>query len=81
MPKPPKKNPNKVQAGRLGGLSTYTRHGSAHMSRIGTAGARVTWTRYSLKPYGLAQYAMVRRDNNKIIRVIGQAPRMEEILK
>jgi hypothetical protein len=81
MPKPPKKNPTKQRAGRLGGLATYTRHGSEHMSRIGTAGARSTWSRYSLTPYGQTQYAMVRRDNNKIIRIIGYAEPLERILQ
>jgi hypothetical protein len=68
------------QAGSKGGRATVARHGPQHMSRIGKAGAAVTWSRYYLAPYGQTQYAMTRRDNNKIVRVIGQAIRMEKVL-
>ncbi len=59
----------KRSAGQLGGRVTAARHGSAHMSRIGKAGAAVTWSRYSLKPVNESQYAMVHRTTNKIIAI------------
>jgi len=34
---------NRREAGRLGGLQTYLRHGVAHMRRIGRCGGRPTW--------------------------------------
>lgn len=61
---------NKRQAGQLGGLSTFKKHGKEHMSNIGTQGAKVTWTRYDKVPYGQTQYALVRKSDNKIIRIL-----------
>lgn len=40
----PKMTP--AQAGRLGGLETWSRHGAAHLSAIGYAGALTTAERY-----------------------------------
>jgi general stress protein YciG len=59
----------KQQAGRKGGLATFTRHGRVHMQAIGKRGASVTWTRYTLKPINQGQYAMVSRETNKIISI------------
>lgn len=72
---------NKKQiAGSKGGRATLAKHGRGHMAKIGKAGAAVTWARYYKAPYGQSQYMMVRRDNNKIVRIIGKAPKMETIL-
>jgi hypothetical protein len=60
---------NKRQAGSKGGKSTYKRHGSEHFQKIGKAGAKTTWTRYTLKPVNESQYAMVERSTNKIISI------------
>lgn len=60
----------KKQAGQLGGLSTFKKHGKIHMSKIGTRGAQVTWERYSKAPYGMTQYALVERSTGKIIRIM-----------
>lgn len=60
---------NKKQAGSKGGKQTYKTHGRAHMVKIGKAGAKTTWTRYSLKPVNESQYAMVHRETNKIISI------------
>lgn len=60
----------KSQAGQLGGLSTFRKHGRAHMQTIGAQGAKVTWTRYSKKPYGMTQYMLVERETGKIIRIL-----------
>lgn len=61
---------NKSQAGRLGGLSTLRKHGKKHMQNIGKQGAAVTWSRYTLKPVGQSQYAMVNRQDNTIKAII-----------
>jgi hypothetical protein len=33
----------------------------------GKLGAAVTWSRYSLRPYGTSDFAMVRRDTGEIV--------------
>ncbi len=63
---------NKAQAGSKGGKATFTRHGREYMAKIGKAGATVTWTRYTLKPIGQTEYAMVERATNKIICIKGR---------
>lgn len=60
---------NKKQAGSKGGRATVAKHGREHMAKIGKAGAKTTWTRYSLKPVNESQYAMVERATNKIISI------------
>lgn len=60
----------KQQAGQLGGLSTFRKHGREHMSNIGTQGAKVTWARYDKVPYGMTQYALVRKSDRQIIRIL-----------
>ncbi|MDQ3004158.1 MAG: hypothetical protein M3R47_02050 [Chloroflexota bacterium] len=62
---------NKQQAGSKGGRATVAKYGHGHMAKIGKAGARVTWTRYTLKPINQSQYAMVNRQTNIIKAVIG----------
>jgi hypothetical protein len=63
---------NKKQAGSKGGKTTFQKYGPSHMSTIGKRGAATTWTRYSLKPIGLTEYAMTHRETGKIIRIIGR---------
>lgn len=60
----------KQEAGRLGGTSTFKKHGREHMQKIGTNGARVTWTRYRKVAYGMTQYAIVRNSDDVIIRIM-----------
>ena len=62
---------NKHQAGSKGGRATVDKYGRAHMAKIGKAGAKVTWTRYTMKPVNQSQYAMVNRETNVIVAVIG----------
>lgn len=57
----------KTEAGRLGGLATFKKHGKIHMQKNGRKGAAVTWSRYFLAPVGQSHYAMVRRSDNVII--------------
>ena len=61
----------KQQAGQIGGRTTFAKHGRRHMQTIGKRGATVTWTRYSMKPIGQSQYAMVHRETNIIKALIG----------
>jgi general stress protein YciG len=58
---------NKQQAGRKGGLATFARHGPDHMRTIGKRGAATFWKRYSLKPAGTSQFAIVNRGTNEVI--------------
>jgi general stress protein YciG len=60
----------KSQAGQLGGLSTFKKHGKKHMQTIGRRGAKKTWTLYSLKPVGQSQYAMVNKQTNEIKAIL-----------
>jgi hypothetical protein len=62
---------NKKQAGAIGGRHTFAKHGRAHMATIGKAGARTTWSRYTMKPVNQSQYAMVDRETNQIKAIIG----------
>jgi len=62
----------KQKAGQRGGRATVARHGRDHMQRIGRRGAEPTWSRYSLSPVGLTEYALVERATGKIVRVIGR---------
>jgi hypothetical protein len=57
----------KSQAGQMGGRQTVRRHGIKHMREIGKKGARKFWKLYSLKPVGLAHFAIVRRLDGVII--------------
>lgn len=63
----------KSQAGRLGGTSTFKKYGHDHMKTIGLNGAKSTWSRYSLKPVGAGNYAMVSRADNTIKAFINSA--------
>lgn len=62
----------KAEAGRLGGIATFKKHGKKHMRKIGRDGAKVTWDRHTMKPVGQGQYAMVRKSDNIIVSIIGR---------
>ena len=64
------KDPKKVKAGRLGGLSTARKYGPEYMAQIGRRGAIAFHKRYRLAPAGLTRFAIVRRDNGKIINYL-----------
>lgn len=59
----------KSQAGRLGGLSTFKKHGKGHMRQIGRRGGQSTWNKHQMLPVGQSQYAMVRKSDNIIVAV------------
>ena len=60
----------KAQAGRLGGIATLRKYGRNYMQKIGTNGAKTTWTRYRKVAYGMTQYALVRNADDKIMRIL-----------
>ena len=62
-----KNNNSKQSAGKKGGLATLARYGPEHMRAIGKRGAAVFWNRYSLKPAGTSQFAIVKRDTSEVI--------------
>ena len=61
------KDINKVRAGRLGGETTYLRHGPEHMSAIGRRGAHALHDKYHLAPVGLSRFALVDRETGIIV--------------
>lgn len=61
---------NKSQAGQLGGLSTFKKYGRKHMRAIGKEGANTTWSRYSKIAIRQTQYALVRKSDGVIIRIL-----------
>lgn len=61
----------KSQAGQLGGLSTLKKHGKEHMRTIGKQGAAVTWNRYWKIPIRQTEYALVRKSDGIIVRILG----------
>ena len=58
-----------------GGRSTHAKYGSEHMRAIGKRGAKVFWTRYSMKPVGTSGWAILRRADNSVVNFIGSLPR------
>lgn len=58
-----------AEAGKKGGLETVRKYGVEHMREIGKRGASVTWSRYSLAPVGIAQYAMVDRETQRVVAI------------
>ena len=61
---------SRSEAGKLGGLATFAKHGRQHMKRIGKRGADVFHARYKLQPFGQYQWAIVRRSDSVIIGYI-----------
>lgn len=57
----------KQQAGRLGGMATFAKYGAEHMREIGKQGAVAFWKKYTMKPYGTYQWAIINRRTNVII--------------
>jgi hypothetical protein len=65
---------DRKQAGSKGGRATVERHGPGHMSKIGKAGAAVTWQRYHLSPVGQSGWAMVDRQTNQVKTFVNYIP-------
>lgn len=64
----------KQEAGRRGGLATVARHGKDHMRAIGKRGAQIFHERYSLKPVGTSDFAIVKRDTGEFVRFLSGRP-------
>ena len=58
---------SRAQAGRIGGETTYLRHGSEHMREIGKRGAQAMHKKYRISPVRLNDYALVNRETGKIV--------------
>jgi hypothetical protein len=67
----------KQEAGRIGGLATLARHGRAHFAIIGKRGAAITWQRYTLRPVGSSDFALVARDTGEIKAYLSGLPFQE----
>lgn len=57
---------NKKDAGKLGGQATAAKYGREHMRAIGRRGAAVTRERYTLKPAGVSDFAMIDRKTGQV---------------
>jgi hypothetical protein len=53
---------SKAQAGKLGGIATFKKYGSAYMSMIGKRGAAEFHRKYKIVPFGACKYAIVARE-------------------
>lgn len=60
----------KAEAGRMGGLATAARHGVEHMREIGRRGAIAFHARYTLRPEGTNQLAVVNRTTGAVVGYI-----------
>jgi general stress protein YciG len=58
---------NKQEAGSKGGRVTVAKHGREHMRKIGSKGAAAFWKRYTLRPAGTSDFAIVDRKTNEVI--------------
>ncbi len=61
---------SKKSAGALGGQTTLAKYGAKHFQQIGKRGAAVTWQRYELRPAGVSDFAMIRKDTGEVIAFI-----------
>lgn len=61
---------NKSEAGRLGGMTTFSRYGATHMSEIGKLGASAFWSKYKLIPLGTYNFSIVSRATGEFISSI-----------
>ncbi|MCC6568926.1 MAG: hypothetical protein IT315_06790 [Anaerolineales bacterium] len=60
--------------GRRGGKATVEKHGREHMRTIGKRGASTFWKRYSLRPAGTSDFAIVKRENGEVIAFTSGKP-------
>lgn len=50
----------------LGGKTTVSKHGKAHMRALGKKGAARTHALYALKPIGFNDFVMVNRETGEV---------------
>ena len=67
----------KVDAGRLGGLTTVALHGHSHMRTIGRRGAEVFWQRYTLRPVNVSAWAIVDRTTGQPVAITNYNRRLQ----
>lgn len=60
----------KKHAGSLGGKATVAKYGSQHMANIGKIGAKVFWNLYQLVSVKCTGYAIVRKSDSVIVRIL-----------
>lgn len=60
--------------GRRGGKATVKKHGREHMRAIGKRGASTFWKRYSLRPAGTSDFAIVKRESGEVIAFTSGKP-------
>jgi hypothetical protein len=75
-----KGNLSKIRAavGRLGGTTTFERHGSEHMSKIGRRGAKAFHEKYSLEPIYLNDFAIrLRKSPHTTVALLSGKPVQE----
>jgi len=65
---------SKKSAGQRGGLATLAKHGREHFAKIGQRGAAEFHKRYRLDPFGLNDFAIVRRDTGDVISFLSGRP-------
>ena len=62
-------NAKRREYGRRGGMATYSKHGRDHMQKIGRRGAAVFWKRYTMRPLGTSDFAIIERETDQVIAV------------
>lgn len=65
---------NKAECGRLGGLATARKYGSAYMAAIGRRGAARFFARYELQPVELTRFAIVRKSDGIVVNYLDGNP-------
>jgi hypothetical protein len=64
----------KQHAGQQGGRATLAKYGRQHFARIGKKGAAIFWQRYTLRPVGLNDFAIVERTTGKVKNFLNALP-------
>jgi hypothetical protein len=62
------------EAGKRGGLATLAKYGKDHFKQIGKRGAAVFHRRYSLSPFGMDDFAVVKRETGEVIAFLSGRP-------
>jgi general stress protein YciG len=60
-------NMKRREWGKRGGRATLAKHGRDHFAAIGRKGAATFWKRYTMRPAGTSDFAIVDRKTNEVI--------------
>lgn len=63
-----------MTASSAGGKAVFKKYGKAHMVTLGKRGARAFYDKYVWRPVPVGKWAIVRKSDNVIIKVIGERP-------